>query len=303
MVEHLDIRRFSPGDEGAILRLFETSFGHAMGTDYWRWRYQDNPVGGPAIELAWEGDTLAAHYAVSPVELELDGKPIKAALSMTTMTHPDYRGLGLFPKLAGRLYARLAEEGYELVFGFPNVQSHRIFARDLGWQDLAPVPMMRLELGTARLEKSAEAVEVRLAEEIACASHDAGVTLRRSAAFLSWRFEQEPEHDYRFFKSKNDAAYIVVKRFGEEMDIVDYAGSGDAAAGLISAFGVRAREEGVTAFNTWMPVFDPRFGALEKLGFVPGAPVTYMGGRSLAGAEDLFKPERWHVTMGMSDVF
>lgn len=302
MAGRLDIRGYAPGDEVAILSLFEASFGRAMREAYWRWRYPDNPAGGPAIELAWDGDRLAAHYAVSPVMLEADGQPLKAALSMTTMTHPDYRGMGLFPKLAEKLYARLAEEGYGLVFGFPNVQSHRIFARDLGWQDLAPVPMMRLNLIAARLQADAKAVE---AETLGLApfAGGAGITLQRSGAFLTWRFEQEPERDYGFFKSEDSAAYIVVKRFGEEADIVDYAGPGAAVAELVSAFGARAKEEGVIALNTWMPVFDARFGALEKLGFVPGAPVTYMGGRALGGADELMKAERWHVTMGMSDVF
>jgi len=302
MAGHLDIRGYAPGDEAAILALFEASFGRPMRGDYWHWRYLDNPAGGPAIELAWDGATLAAHYAVSPVMLEADGQPLKAALSMTTMTHPDYRGMGLFPKLAEKLYARLAEEGYGLVFGFPNVQSHRIFARDLGWRDLAPVPMMRLNLVAARLKEDAVAVEAG-AGDFAPFSGGAGITLQRSAAFLRWRFGQEPERDYSFFKSEDGAAYIAVKRFGDEADIVDYAGSGEAVAELVSAFGARAKEEGVQALNTWMPVFDARFRTLEKLGFVPGAPVTYMGGRVLDGADDLMKAERWHVTMGMSDVF
>ena len=143
----LDFRPYTSGDEGAIGALFADSFGRDLGADYWRWRYLDNPVGNPMIELAWDGDVLAAHYAVSPVLLKFKGADVLAGLSMTTMTSPAYRGRGLFPLMAERLYERMAAEGYDLVFGFPNRQSHRIFVRDLKWTDLSPVPMLKLAKG------------------------------------------------------------------------------------------------------------------------------------------------------------
>ena len=101
----MELRPYAPGDEVAILRLFERSFGKPLSEAFWRWRFMDDPHGGPLIELAWDGHILAGHYAVSPMTVAIEGERCLASLSMTTMTDPDYRGQGLFGQLATRLYA------------------------------------------------------------------------------------------------------------------------------------------------------------------------------------------------------
>ena len=47
---------------------------------------------------------------------------IKCAQSMTTMTHPEYQEKGCLLILL-HLYKKLYEDGYKLVFGFPNQNS------------------------------------------------------------------------------------------------------------------------------------------------------------------------------------
>ena len=307
----LTFRPYRPGDETAILALFSASFGKEMSEAYWRWRYLDNPVAGPMIELAWDGGHLAAHYAVSPVMLAVDGVLMRAALSMTTMTDPGYRGRGLFPLMAERLYGRLREAGYGLVFGFPNVQSHRIFARDLGWLDLAPVPVMSVVLdalrgppdlgGSVREEPGFGA----WVEDIAVPPD--GIGLMRSVDYLTWRFRAEPTHRYRLLVARDRAraaGYLVAKSFEDNLDIVDLYSEEAALPALIAHAASLATASGARRLTTWMPVYDPLFGGLERMGFQAGGPVTYMGGRVLpAAGSDLFDPRRWHVSMAMSDVF
>ena len=135
----MKIREYQPGDEHKIIELFKASYGKEMTLDEWYWRFRDNPFGHGIIYLAWDGDKLASHYAVLPRHSML-------CQSGTTMTHPDYRGQGLFPELAERTYEKAKKEKYALVFGFPNQQSHRTFIDKLGWTDVCEIPAFRLDL-------------------------------------------------------------------------------------------------------------------------------------------------------------
>ena len=130
------IAPWQPGDETAIIDLFASVFGQQMSPEFWRWRYCDHPSGGPLAVLAWDGDRLAAHYAASHGPLRVNGVPTEAALSMTTMTHSDYRGQGLFERTAETLYATLADMGKAAVWGFPNRMSSVPFRKKLGCVDL-----------------------------------------------------------------------------------------------------------------------------------------------------------------------
>ena len=128
----MEIKAYKLGDELKIIELFEQSFGKKMSLEYWKWRFSDNPfTSNIFIDLMWDNDLLVGHYAVSPVEMILEDKKILTALSMTTMTHPQYGGKGIFSKLAENLYKRLTEEGYTMVWGFPNNNSHYGFNKNL----------------------------------------------------------------------------------------------------------------------------------------------------------------------------
>ncbi len=305
----LDFRPFRPGDENAILTLFKTAFGKTMSKEYWNWRYRDNPVDAPMIELAWDGDTLAAHYAVSPVPLMIGRETAKAALSMTTMTHPDYQGLGLFPQLAERLYDRLSKQGYRMVFGFPNSQSHRTFVQHLGWQDMAPVPQMSARIDDMKFPdtpgRSFAQVD-RFSDWLpSIAPSPAKVSLGRDIAYYNWRMLEEPEKTYRIGVAGGDGALglAVFKRHEDAVDLVELAATPETIGALIGSVAAIAREDGATRLNTWLPVFDPMFPALEKVGFEPSGPITYMGARVFGSGGDLVDSRQWSVRMVMSDVF
>lgn len=304
----MEIRPYAPGDEVAILGLFEQSFGKPMPEAFWRWRFLDDPHGPPQIELAWDGEVLAGHYAVSPTTLAIAGERHPASLSMTTMTHPDYRGQGLFGQLATRLYERLAEAGHAAVFGFPNAQSHRGFIRDLGWHDVHEIPMLRLDLASAKpLDRS----DARVVSELDASVDDLFERCRRlrpvigwrDVQHLTWRYLEHPTNDYSVVTAPT--GYAISKRIGEDLDIVDLLIEDEDASVLRALLGaVLASNPGVRAANLWLPLTSPLHLELERIGFVPGAPVTYLGVRAFAPTSvDLADARAWYYTMGDSDVF
>ena len=88
----------------------------------------------------------AAFYGVFPVRLFLNNAEVLAAQSGDTMTHPNHRGKGLFVALAQKTYAIAAQEGIQLVFGFPNQNSYPGFVKKLGWQH--PYNMTAIDIWT-----------------------------------------------------------------------------------------------------------------------------------------------------------
>lgn len=309
----LDLRPYQHGDEARIIDLFEQSFGSAIAPEFWRWRYLDHPAGGPLIELAWDGDRLAAHYAVSHAPLTIDGEPTAASLSMTTMTHPDYRGMGLFPSLAERLYARLGEMGHALVHGFPNVMSHSTFAKSLGWQDVRPLPMLAVAPSKARgcsLEPKVRRVDViddAFADLLGALPVRTGIRRSRDAELMRWRIDANPQHSYErwlLMEGGEAAAYAIAKAFGDgALDLVEIDGEPAAVAALIGHVVADAAGRQISAVSTWCSLGDPMHASFERKGFTMAAPVTYHGGRAFREGDDLFDPRRWSVSMLDSDLF
>jgi hypothetical protein len=147
------IRDYEAGDEQAICALFERVFHKSMGPvgslDEWRWQFADNPVGPRVIKLAVVGNQVVGHYAVAPRQVWVDGQTHLAALSLVSMTDPDYGRQGIFSATAEACYARMVEHGFALVYGFPNANSIAGFERKLEWTMIATTPVLvkALDLG------------------------------------------------------------------------------------------------------------------------------------------------------------
>jgi GNAT superfamily N-acetyltransferase len=120
--------------------LFEASFGQRREEAYDAWRFLGTPDGPAPTIVAEDGERFAGSYTVSPTWLDIGGERIRGAQSMDTMTHPDYRGQGLFSRLALACFDRLREDGYEVLYGFPNESSYPGFIRRLQWDHVADVP-------------------------------------------------------------------------------------------------------------------------------------------------------------------
>ena len=221
VMSELQIRRYQAGDETAIRALFKLAFGRAMSEPFWRWRFEENPAGSGEIILAWDGHTLAGHYAAVPVELSVRGQSLRALLSMTTMTHPGYTGRGIFTTLASNLYEQAVDD-YELVFGFPNGNSRNAFAKKLGWTDLGLMEALHGPVvinGDSRFESTA--VEGLSGEAASYVERDpipSSVYTKRTEAYLRWRYFDHPEETYRVIEVHRRegaiAGIAVVKVYG-----------------------------------------------------------------------------------------
>jgi len=311
----LDIRPWRPGDETAIIALFETVFARPMTPAFWRWRFLDHPAGGPLIMLAWDGDRLAGHYAASHAPLVVEGKPLAAALSMTTMTHPDYRGRGLFEALGGALYEQLSAQGFAAIWGFPNTLSHLPFRGKLGWFDVCDVATMTLDL-TQRAAPAADRrvvtvsqTDARFGALSARLARQTPIGGLRDAPTLAWRIDRNPVNRYRLFALEEGdgiVGYAVTKAYGAAaVDLVELRAEDDAAGKLLLETVIAATAaEGARHLHAWRLSHDAQRLVFERAGFAAGAPVTYFGGRALgplsAAPDDL---RHWRLSMLDSDIY
>lgn len=97
-------------------------------------RYLHNPTGRVISFNAFDGDRMVSHYACIPTRFVIDGRVVRGILSMATVTHPDYRGRGLFKTLARMTYDAAKKEGYEFVIGVANANSFPGFMKYFPFQ-------------------------------------------------------------------------------------------------------------------------------------------------------------------------
>jgi len=319
MTDSFESRPFVAGDEDAIIGLFSESFGQELDLSAWRWRYLENPYGGPLIELMWDGAKLIGQYAVSPVNISINGTEYSCALSLDTMTHPDYGGRGIFTRLAASAYKRLGDMGRAMVWGFPNENSHHGFIKRLEWFDVAEVPLLTVtskideepQTSIQALEKFDTRVDRLFEQE---RTHWPCMAVR-SAEYLNWRFMRHPTRHYYSVAAYSDdemLGYCVYKLFQTPQqtvgDIVDLFCTQDAT--VFTDILIRAIQDllrrGAVAINMWHSAYSPFYSAVLSLGFTSTEQRTFLGARTLSDTlpiDTVRSWANWYVQMGDSDVY
>lgn len=291
--------------------LHKQSFHQEMTEKEIRWRYLDNPRQDILACFAVDEGRLVANYSASPVHLIWDGNPIKSAQSLNTMTHPDYMGRGLFVELASRLYHSMAENGYRLIFGFPNYISNRTFLTRLAWNDIYEVPTLTLDLHQyKRVTIPSEVLtdDGFLLDHSDCV-YTEGIAVNKDPSYMKWRFADHPTYQYHTFVicdgEDHVAARMVWKEYGERINIVSiFAPDLTAEELLLRACIARAQQLEKHFVTLWRQFGTPSHLLYEKYGFCNQTPITYFGGSIFSGEEGSFyKYDSWHLDMSDDNVY
>lgn len=310
------LRDFKLGDEKNILELFKESFNKSMDNSFWKWRYQNNILNKIMIKLAIDEEKLAAHYAVSPTQIYIDGKRYNSAISMTTMTHPNYRGLGLFTKLANELYESHKED-LDVIYGVPNDNSLKGFIKYMNFQHIKDIPVMRIDLTKVESQTVSQCKEIKrfnsefdtLFNKI---KYKYKVILSRDSKYLNWRFCENPINQYKIITYQNNGelmGYAVSKVFtngdlsvGDIVDIV--AINTEGFQYLIKSVCSSFFEKGITSANIWMNN-NEYIEVLEKIGFTQTNESFHFIVRAINNEvyKDISEFSNWYITMSDIDIF
>ncbi len=153
-------RLYKEGDEAKIYDLWRVVYpdderNWAEWIKWWDWLYGSNPRGTPKIWLAEHITTgaIIGQSAIIPVGVKVGQKIVTGFQSIDTMTHPEYRGLGIYTTLAKRAYEDAKNEGWSIGYRFPNRFSYPIAVKKLGWFDIATMQILLKPLNWANTLK------------------------------------------------------------------------------------------------------------------------------------------------------
>lgn len=131
------IRAYRPGDERALVELWEEVFGHAMTEEHWRWKLKHVwcPVENVGLAVT-EDDRPVFHIGGIPCRFHLRGREGTVMVAVDAMTAPPFRRRGLLAQVGRHMWEQWRQADIPLVLGLPNEQYNKAV---LHWRPLFPL--------------------------------------------------------------------------------------------------------------------------------------------------------------------
>jgi len=228
-VSEPNVRPATEEDLDAILDLVRSTLGEGSvprTRAYWEWKHLANPFGRSYLLVAEAGAAIVGLRAFMRWTWWSAGQPVPAVRAVDTVTHPDWRGRGVFKRLTLELVDRVRSEGVAFVFNTPNNRSRPGYLK-MGW-----VPVGRLTPWVRPLVLRRWLAQPALPGEnrLACAGElldmpgldpllhspetpDARLGTRCDRGFLRWRYAESPGMRYRaiWALGNNRGAALVLR--------------------------------------------------------------------------------------------
>lgn len=205
--------------------------GENRSPELFRWQYLEHLSGAEVCIAHTEAGLFvepAAVYAAFPTRFRLNGMTHIAYQSFDTLTVAQFRGQGLFVRLAEILYQRVATQGSPLVYGIPNDESFGGFVRRLDWKSLDPLPIrirpvgarylrVRAHLRTPKITQARCELSNGIREIWSIPADISDLTTSsnrleqngviRDLEYLNWRLHR-PGNSYRILESRDNGGNL-----------------------------------------------------------------------------------------------
>lgn len=288
------------------MSCFEAN-GNAKNETHIKWQFFENPVNKQFVSIAVDAEKkkTAAIYAIFPVSFKVGSESLVGSQSLDTITDVDYRGQGLFIKLAKEVYQKAADDKVCLVYGFPNGNSIHGFAKKLDWHVLDPVPFLIKPLRTQYFSKKisllkwlpnfsiplsnlSKNTKLKLVQENkfpkevdslwTIFSKHFEVALNRNHAYLNWRYIDKPDENYKIthcYADNNDYLGFVVYvtkdkhegKIGYLMELIYDTKRPEVAAQLMNHAIQEMNKEKADCILSWCLEHSPNYAVHKKRGF------------------------------------
>jgi hypothetical protein len=342
--------------------LARAAFDRTWTEGFVAWKYFDNPAGAAVGCCAEAGGQIVASFSNIPVQLKIGAEVVIAAQAVDAMVLSGFRRQRLFYKLARQTYQLMDARGIGPAYVFPAPAIHTAFVNQLGYVDVGSVPRYvkvintgalaaamgrglaragldrlawaatQLRRPTSRVVGQARAIQVSRVEHFDSrfdrlwrqASRDFSIATVRDAAYLTWRYRQNPQHDYLTLAAcrGDDLVGYAILSIDSEHGIAHVVelivAPADETAGqvLLAHLAELAQQAGCAQIQCWM-LSHHRFyiALLECSGFAfrPGrlmprwlryiTPFVVRVGPSHLRASDPPHLENWFISMGDHDYY
>lgn len=323
------IKTYENSDFDDFMNLYDKVFPGYMSNDLWRWKSVNNPYGMYYTILVRDKDKIISAYSVVPKKFSIYGNIFSCVLSMDTMTHSDYRGLGISTYIARLTYKYAEIKGSYFVYGFPNKNSRHLIFNKLGWVFFGKRDFIRKNI--CKGVKLSNNNEIYLIREIEKFSKDYNnfwdnikeyysIIINKDSRYLNWRFVSHPFVKYKkylIYDENEIIGYFILKRFKDKEGntlghIVDFLiGPQNNAQKIkifktIEGYSLREFQYDCQQISFWMPDDNLKEIALNDLGYVAVQKKKFFGYKILRKHDKftiLTSPQNWQITMSNSDVF
>lgn len=272
------------------------------------WQFFKNSERKGFVDIAFDQakNKTAAIYAVSCVKFKLDKQLYVGTQSLDTITDIDYRGQGLFIKLAKNVYDNCKNDNVKLVYGFPNGNSIHGFEKKLQWNVLDPLPFLikplktkyftdkikflrflpNVTLSLSGFKKNKNLtikVENFFPEQVnnvwEIFSKDIKVAVNRDLEYLNWRYIQKPNEKYQIahcydnFNNYKGFVVFVVKekhngKIGYIMEMI-YDTNSQVVGQQLLSFAINSiKKENADCILNWCFEHSPNYSLYKKEFFI-----------------------------------
>lgn len=202
----LEIRATRPEDLAGLGALFADRFGHALAPADWEWKYRQIPGEARSLVAVADGEILAHAGALAlPARWPAGGGGEGSIWQLVDFAGTTRRrGLrAALVDLGRTLLADLPRPGdAPWIFGFPSERHFRLGERVFGYR-----PLLTFEPLAGELPSDLPPKDTRIETGDSCGGWAeavweacGGLGVRRSAAFLNWRYYARPQRYYRFYR-------------------------------------------------------------------------------------------------------
>ncbi|HWP03806.1 MAG TPA: GNAT family N-acetyltransferase, partial [Gemmatimonadaceae bacterium] len=117
------MRPHRPGDERALVALFQEVFRRPIDETYWRWKLKALPSPTENVGVAVdEADRPVFQIGGIPGTWWIDHREALVMVAVDAMTHPRFRRRGILSQVGRQLFRNWRDAGVSLVLGLPNEQ-------------------------------------------------------------------------------------------------------------------------------------------------------------------------------------
>jgi hypothetical protein len=283
-----------PEDLAVLSAFFADRFGRAWTPAEWTWKYRALPGEARSLVAAAASGEVLAHAGALCLPARWPGGEAGIWQLVDFAGVPRSRGLRpALVELGRLLLADLPRPGdAPWIFGFPSERHFRLGERAFGYRPLAEVE----ELG-GEIPGGPAPAEARIATGDSCGGwaeavwEACGVTgVRRSAAFLNWRYHARPHRYYRFYRLTSGSAegFAVFAFVGEDAWAAELwlPPGGEWRPALLAA-AADLRAAGLRRWRFWPPPPTLQLGTvLASLGLRPTGERRFIGCRGRAGGPE-----------------